>query len=207
MPAPARHGTTRRLRAPVHNGLSPAATETAKDAKIPAAAAERASRCGTPEGQPDQDHGVVLAELPASLTSARKARTAVRRALAAWGINDPSGDAELIVSELVANAAEHGCGPISLTLSRDGQPDGRPGLTCEVADTSPAAPRPRHARPSQERGRGLAIVAALAADSGVRAGPAGKTAWFTLALRDRTGQAAPQAQPQPEAELELEAGA
>jgi len=153
----------------------------------------------TPEGQTGQDPGVLRAELPASPASARQARSAVRRALAAWGIGDPSGDAELLASELVANSAEHARGPISLALRRRAQPDGRRGITCEVTDTSPGMPRPRQAGPDDERGRGLAIVAALAADRGVRAGPGGKTAWFTLALRDRIEQAAPQAQAEHEA--------
>jgi len=143
--------------------------------------------------------GVLRAELPADLTSARHARSAVRRALAAWGIDDPDGDAELLASELVANAAEHASGPIGLALRRHAQPDGQRGITCEVADASPGLPVPGQARPDDERGRGLAIVTALATDSGVRAEPAGKTTWFTLALRDRIDRAIPQAQAEAEA--------
>jgi anti-sigma regulatory factor (Ser/Thr protein kinase) len=151
----------------------------------------------TPELQTGQDPGVLRAELPASPASARQARSAVRRALAAWGIDDPSGDAELLASELVANAAEHARGPISLALRRRARPDGRRGITCEVTDTSPGMPR--QAGPDDDRGRGLAIVAALAADSGMRAGPGGKTAWFTFTLRDGIEQAAPRAQAEHEA--------
>jgi len=40
---------------------------------------------------------------------------------------------------------------------------------------------PSNARSGSERGRGLAIVAALATDSGYTTRPGGKTAWFTLA--------------------------
>jgi len=143
--------------------------------------------------------GVLRAELPADLTSARQARSAVRRALAAWGIDDPDGDAELLASEAVANAAEHANGPIGLALRRHAQPGGRRGFTCEVTDTSPGLPSPGQARPDDERGRGLAIVTALAAASGVHAGPAGKTTWFTLALRDRIDRAVPPAQAEAEA--------
>ena len=57
----------------------------------------------------------------------------------------------------------------------------------------------RQARPDEERGRGLAIVAALATTSGVRAEPGGKTSWFTLALTDRAHQAAAQLEHEPEA--------
>jgi anti-sigma regulatory factor (Ser/Thr protein kinase) len=157
----------------------------------------------TPEEHADRDAGIMRAELPASLTSARRARTAVRQALAAWGMRDPSGDAELLASELVANAAEHARGPISLAVRRQAEPGTRHGITCEVTDTSPTQPQSRQAGPGDERGRGLAIVAALASDSGVRAGPSGKTTWFTLALHDRLDRAARRAEPEPE----LEAGA
>ena len=150
---------------------------------------------------------VVSAELPAGLTSARQARAVVRRALAAWGIEDPDGDSELLASEVVANAAEHGGGPIRLSLRRD--PGDRGGIRCEVTDSSPAVPRLREAGPGEERGRGLAIVSALASESGVRATVAGKTAWFTLALGDRIQHAARQHEPEPESacEAELDAGA
>jgi anti-sigma regulatory factor (Ser/Thr protein kinase) len=143
--------------------------------------------------------GVFRADLPTSPAPARLARAAVRQALAAWGMADPSGDAELLASELVANAAEHGGGtPISLALRRHAEPNGRPGTTCEVTDTSPAMPRRTEPSPDAERGRGLAIVAALASTSGVRPEAGGKTSWFTLALTDRTHQAARQIDHEPE---------
>ncbi len=144
---------------------------------------------------------VLRAELPADLTSARQARAAVREALAAWGMSDPSGDAELLASELVANASEHGGGPVSFALRRQVTQDGQPGIACEVTDTSPDLPRQRQARPGAERGRGLAIVEALASSTGTRATDTGKTTWFTLALRDRAARVIRQA------DAEAEAGA
>ena len=84
-----------------------------------------------------------------------------------------TGDAELMASELVANAAEHGDGkPISLALRRHAEPGEQPGITCEVTDGSPAMPRRTEPGPDAERGRGLAIVDALARSSGVRASQA-----------------------------------
>jgi anti-sigma regulatory factor (Ser/Thr protein kinase) len=153
---------------------------------------------------PDQvartDGDGLRAELPADLTSARQARSAVRQALAAWRMDHLSGDAELLASELVANAAEHGDGtPISLALRRHAEPGERPGITCEVTDTSPVMPPRREPGTDAERGRGLAIVAALAQSSGVRASQAGKTTWFTLALTDRAHRAAAQIEHEPEA--------
>ena len=96
--------------------------------------------------QKTETDAVLRAELPADLTSARQARAAIRQALAAWRMDHLSGDAELLASELVANAAEHGDGkPIGLALRRHAEPDGRPGITCEVTDTSPDhAPAPRN---------------------------------------------------------------
>jgi anti-sigma regulatory factor (Ser/Thr protein kinase) len=139
-------------------------------------------------------------ELPADLTSARQARSAVRQALTGWGMDHLTGDAELLASELVANAAEHGDGkPISLALHRHAEPGERPGITCEVTDGSPAMPQRTEPGPGSERGRGLAIVEALARSSGVRATQAGKTSWFTLALTDRTHRAAAQIEHEPEA--------
>ncbi len=141
--------------------------------------------------EPEESGGVFRADLAAGPASARQARTAVRSALAAWGMDDPSGDAELLASELVANAAEHGDGkPISLALRRHTEPGGQPGVTCEVTDTSPAMPQRVEPGPDAERGRGMAIVAALARSSGVRTSQAGKTSWFTLALTDRALRAA-----------------
>jgi anti-sigma regulatory factor (Ser/Thr protein kinase) len=151
-------------------------------------------------GEPSADGATMRTELPADLTSARQARSAVRQALAGWGMNHLSGDAELLASELVANAAEHADGkPISLALRRHAEPGGQPGITCEVTDGSPAMPRRTEPGPDSERGRGLAIVDALARSSGVRASQAGKTSWFTLALTDRAHRAAAQLEHEPEA--------
>lgn len=148
------------------------------------------------------DVTVLRSQLPADLTSARQARSAVRTALASWGMADPSGDAELLASELAANAAEHARGPIGLALTRHREPGGQPGIACEVTDTSADQPRARQAGPGDERGRGLAIVTALATTSGVRAEPDGKTTWFTLALGDRINNTARPASREPEPEAE-----
>jgi anti-sigma regulatory factor (Ser/Thr protein kinase) len=150
--------------------------------------------------KPSADGATMRTELPADLTSARQARAAIRQALADWGIDHFSDDAELLASELVANAAEHAEGkPISLALRRHAEPSEQPGLTCEVTDTSPAMPRRTEPGADTERGRGLAIVDALAQSSGVRASQTGKTSWFTLALTDRAHRVAGQIEHEPEA--------
>jgi hypothetical protein len=150
-------------------------------------------------GQPGPgDPGTFRADLATGPASAQRASAAVRQALAAWGLDDPAGDAELLASELVANAAEHtGSQQIGFVLRRHTGPGGHRGVTCEVTDTSPALPRPRQATTGDERGRGLAILAALASVSGVWPEAGGKTTWFTLTLPGR-----PAARRQPEREPE-----
>jgi anti-sigma regulatory factor (Ser/Thr protein kinase)/predicted GIY-YIG superfamily endonuclease len=157
----------------------------------------RTSPCVT-EAAADPVGAVFHAELPAELKSARQAREAVRSALAAWGMDELTGDAELLASELVANAAEHADGK-TIGFALRGDSGGACGVTCEVSDTSPAHPYLGDALPEAERGRGLSIVAALATASGVRADPGGKTSWFTLALTDRAQRIV---RHQPEAEPE-----
>jgi anti-sigma regulatory factor (Ser/Thr protein kinase) len=152
------------------------------------------------DGGPSADGATIRTELPADLTSAQQARLTVRQALAGWGMNHLTGDAELLASELVANAAEHADGtPISLALRRHAEPGEQPGITCEITDGSPAMPQRTEPAPDSERGRGLAIVEALARSSGVQASEAGKTSWFTLALTDRAHRAAAQLEHEPEA--------
>ena len=127
--------------------------------------------------------GMLRAKLAADPRSATQARSAVRRAMEVWGMQDLSGDTELLASELVANAVEHANGdPIGFALQRQVGAAGQPAVTCEVSDTSPTVPTVRDAGPDAERGRGLVIVAALASASGVRTSQGGKTTWFTLAL-------------------------
>ena len=146
------------------------------------------------------DPATVRAELPADLTSPQQARAAIRQALTGWQMDQLSDDAELLASELVANAAEHGDGqPIGLAVRRHAEPDGHQGITCEVTDTAPEQPQPQTPGPDAERGRGLTIVAALAQSSGVRASQAGKTSWFTLALTERAHRVARQLEHEPEA--------
>jgi anti-sigma regulatory factor (Ser/Thr protein kinase) len=140
-----------------------------------------------------QADGTIQTELAAERTSARQARGAIRQRFAAWQMERPVGDAELLASELPANAAEHGHGkPIGLVLSSYTEPDGRPGTACEVTDSPPDMPRRMEPSPDAERGRGLAIVAAPTCSSGVRADQADKTSWFTLALTDRAHRVARQ---------------
>ncbi|MET7486443.1 ATP-binding protein [Streptomyces sp. NPDC005538] len=66
-------------------------------------------------------------------------------------------DATLIVSELVANATEHGRGECRLRLQLSDE-----RVTVEVYDDSPTPPRLRPMTAEGESGRGLAMVRCLA---------------------------------------------
>jgi anti-sigma regulatory factor (Ser/Thr protein kinase) len=139
-------------------------------------------------------------QLPRDLSAPGQARRHVRQALADNGLSALTDDAELLTSEIVANAAEHGHGTtIGLTVSENTAANGRPGITCEISDRSPQLPERQRAGPGDERGRGLAILDALATDSGIRTSPHGKTCWFTLTATPATRTA--------ELQAEREAGA
>lgn len=85
--------------------------------------------------------------------------------------DSPWLSAELIVSELVANALRYGAPPYRLRLIFDGR------LTCEVRDLGDSVPHLKHARTIDEGGRGLFIVASVADGWGIRYHAQGKTVW------------------------------
>ncbi|MGN6721997.1 MAG: SpoIIE family protein phosphatase [Marmoricola sp.] len=107
------------------------------------------------------------------------ARTAVRNYAADLGVEEVA-DAELMVSELVSNAIQHGRAAIKLSMSSD-----EDGLLVSVFDEGEELPRVAQAEsgPTSTSGRGLRIVQSLATAWGVAVDPAvpGKTVWFRLA--------------------------
>ncbi|MFE5512201.1 SpoIIE family protein phosphatase [Streptomyces sp. NPDC056529] len=118
---------------------------------------------------------VVGYDLPHGPEAAPMARAAVRDQLEHWRVGDETAiTAELVVSELVGNAVRYGKPPIRLRMILDRV------LTCEVADTSMSSPHVRHARLADETGRGLFIVASVAANWGTRYHDQGKTVWAEL---------------------------
>ncbi|MFI9615577.1 sodium/proline symporter PutP [Streptomyces sp. NPDC052023] len=117
---------------------------------------------------PDQ---VVSWDMPSDPAAVADARALAARQLREWGLPDLEFTTELIVSELVTNAVRHAAGPVCLRLIRDR------GLICEVSDASSTSPRLRHARTTDEGGRGLLIVAQLAHRWGTRYTPTGKIIW------------------------------
>ena len=102
-----------------------------------------------------------------------RARRLVRSAL---GEEMPAvaGDAELVVSELVTNAALHGEAPITVRLLVNRV------ARVEVHDRGRSAPILLKQGTDAMTGRGLSMVAAVASDWGVDPADEGKTVWAEL---------------------------
>ncbi len=145
--------------------------------------------CGTVldaalSGHPDDDVALLLArthalnegqvatwELASDPSVVTDARSLTADRLTAWGLDSLIFTFELIVSELVTNAIRYGNGHIRLRLIRQDT------LICEVSDASSSSPRMRHARTTDEGGRGLFLVAQLARHWGTRYTADGKIVW------------------------------
>ena len=117
------------------------------------------------------------------------ARAQAREVLPGWGLGGHVRLAELVISELVTNALNHGDGPIALRLSYAGG-----DLRVEVHDHGTGRPVRRHAAADDECGRGLELLDGLIAlhggERGViddRAGP-GKTVYVAVPLARDTGR-------------------
>lgn len=120
--------------------------------------------------------------LPGEPQSIGRARHAVLTTCAAWGIEDNAA-AELVVSELAANAVMHGWGRVNLRLEDTGD-----GLRIEVADSNPAPPMALQGYQDRVGGFGLHIIDRLA-DWGWRRSGEGKVVWAKITTtRDALGR-------------------
>ncbi len=115
--------------------------------------------------------------LPIGAASPGAARRFTRSTLSAWDLDAHGDVAELLVSELVTNAINHGRTTCLLELTATPTV-----LRAAVADDGDGAPQLRYAGPEDESGRGLAIVEALASRWGVEPTSSGKVVWFELNL-------------------------
>ncbi|WP_256107520.1 SpoIIE family protein phosphatase/ATP-binding protein [Streptomyces sp. ODS05-4] len=113
-------------------------------------------------------------DVPAEPEAVGRIRAAAVARLTAWGLEDLSFAAELVLSELLTNAVRYGAAPIRVRLLHDR------GLTVEVADRSSTSPHLRYAATTDEGGRGLFLVAQLADRWGTRYTPQGKVIWAEL---------------------------
>ncbi|WP_405009937.1 SpoIIE family protein phosphatase [Kitasatospora sp. NBC_01539] len=119
-------------------------------------------------------------QFPADPFVVAQAREAVTGSLAAWGLQDMAFVTELVASELVTNAIRYAGGPVGLRLINDRS------LICEVSDPSQTQPHLRHARLTDEGGRGLFLVHQLTEQWGSRYTGAGKTIWTAQSIEDAT---------------------
>ena len=111
--------------------------------------------------------------LPSEPASIGRARHAVLRTCQAWELDDVA-NAELVVSEIVANGVLHGWGHISLRLFDTGD-----GLRIEVEDSNPAPPVTTDGHANRLGGYGMQIVERLA-DWGWRPSGTGKLVWAKI---------------------------
>jgi anti-sigma regulatory factor (Ser/Thr protein kinase) len=121
--------------------------------------------------------------LPRSSAAPAAARSVVRDLLVSrsWG-RRAVGDAELVVSELVANAIRHGEGEVRLRLIVQGST-----LAGEVVDEGTGIEQEVRAVGVDEfGGRGLQIVATLATQWGIHEGSS--HVWFEIDDRPETAQ-------------------
>ncbi|WP_298458567.1 SpoIIE family protein phosphatase [uncultured Cellulomonas sp.] len=108
--------------------------------------------------------------LPSEPGSIAQARHAVLRTCHTWQI-DGAASAELVVSELMANAVLHGWGHVALRLYDTGE-----GLRIEVEDANPAPPVATDGHSGKIGGFGMQIVERLA-EWGWRPSGSGKLVW------------------------------
>ncbi|MFI9081158.1 ATP-binding protein [Streptomyces sioyaensis] len=109
------------------------------------------------------------------------ARAELRKLLARWGLAIVTDDAVLVLSELLTNAVRHVCVSRGREIETRFSKESR-GVRIEVHDAAQNWPQPRV--PDDCGGRGLAIVAELAACWGteVRDGGIGKAVWAVVAV-------------------------
>lgn len=114
-------------------------------------------------------------EFEASVASPRQTRAFVGATARGWGLGDVGSLAELLVSEVVTNAVEHGTsgGTVEIVALPA-------GLRVAVTDRSEGEPAVRHPSAEEPTGRGLSIVDQLSRWWGVERNAVGKTVWFEV---------------------------
>ncbi|MFD4790202.1 ATP-binding protein [Streptomyces sp. NPDC058459] len=115
--------------------------------------------------------------LPRRPESAATARRLVRAACTAWGLYGAAENGALVISELVANAVRHARRESIRVVVERTTPR---TVRVAVADFSRTLPELCTPKDDEEGGRGLALVAELAADWGTDERHWGKVVWARL---------------------------
>ncbi|MGW2667812.1 SpoIIE family protein phosphatase [Streptomyces sp. NPDC001272] len=130
-------------------------------------------------------HLIAEWEVPDDPSAVSRVRRTAAAQLEAWGLEDLSFTAELVLSELITNAIRYGGEPIRVRLLNDRN------LICEVSDASSTSPHLRYAATTDEGGRGLFLVAQYAERWGTRYTERGKVIWAELSPASGAEQAQP----------------
>jgi anti-sigma regulatory factor (Ser/Thr protein kinase) len=168
--------------APVFSVTGTAAADTA------AIAIAESMPPGLGPASPSSLRQVLLAIGP---ESAKVARDFTKSTLRDWGLDGLAQEAALIASELVTNAIRHGCADAGAGAGQDERVElswqrQASRVICMVTDQSPRPPVPGDTDFAAESGRGLQVVAALAATWGwMMLGARCKAVWAALAILPR----------------------
>lgn len=120
------------------------------------------------------------AELPADLSSLRRARELVAERLTAWGMPDFVAAAKVVVTAFMENVLQHtDCRP-NLRVETNGTT-----VTVAVADSSAAPAGVREQREAGAGPSGLRLVTALCRAWGNAPTPSGKTVWAVIGPENR----------------------
>jgi DNA-binding NarL/FixJ family response regulator len=115
-------------------------------------------------------------DLPHEVTSVATARRFVAQQVTGWQAEQLLDEAMLVASELATNAITHADSPCRIRLSLTAAT-----LRIDVIDAGSGTPEPQPADLTAEHGRGLGMVAAVAAAWGMEALPGeGKLVWAEL---------------------------
>jgi anti-sigma regulatory factor (Ser/Thr protein kinase) len=114
--------------------------------------------------------------LPLRANGVAQSREFLRSAICSTHHSGAIADAELLVSELVANGMRHAAPPIVLRIECEGED----ALRVLVRDGSPVVPNVNHANPEDESGRGMFLVDYISDEWGAEPTGDGKVTWFRL---------------------------
>ncbi|WP_419836791.1 ATP-binding protein [Streptomyces bugieae] len=118
--------------------------------------------------------------VPPARRSVSEARRRIAERVRRWrtGMSaDQVAELLLLSSEVITNAVTHTGVTCAVCVRWTGAE-----VRVEVTDTGPQLPHVVSPAPASESGRGLWLVAALAAAWGTKQGPAGKVVWFEIAV-------------------------
>ena len=120
----------------------------------------------------------VTLQLEHAVGAPRQARRFVVSTLAEWGLSHLADDVGLLVSELVTNVVRHTDAGAIMRISR-----AQRHLRCSVIDAGGHLPQLRHPSPTDQSGRGLLLVEAIASSWGSTATEGRTEVWFEVLLQ------------------------